>query len=68
MAAETMKGAAMLMLQGESPERLKEKVATPGGSTIQGLLELERRAVRGVVADALVRCTVAAGGLGQKGS
>lgn len=68
MAAETMKGAAMLMLEGESPERLKEKVATPGGSTIQGLLELERRAVRGVVADALVRCTVAAGGLGQKGS
>lgn len=66
MAAETMKGAAILMLSGETPEELKEKVATPGGSTIQGLLELERKALRGTVADALVRCTAAAGGLGQK--
>lgn len=66
MAAETMKGAAMLMLAGEAPEQLREKVATPGGSTIQGLLELERKAVRGTVADALIRCTAAAGGLGDK--
>lgn len=66
MAAETMKGAAMLVLGGESPETLKEKVATPGGSTIQGLLELERKALRGTVADALIKCTAAAGGLGEK--
>lgn len=64
MAAETMKGAAMLLLGGETPEQVKEKVATPGGSTIQGLLELERKALRGSVADALVKCTAAAGGLG----
>ncbi|CAF9926179.1 delta 1-pyrroline-5-carboxylate reductase [Imshaugia aleurites] len=38
MAAETMKGAAMLVLSGETPETVKEKVATPCGSTIQGLL------------------------------
>ena len=66
MAAETMKGAAMLLLGGETPEKLREKIATPGGSTIQGLLELERKAVRGTVADALIRCTAAAGGLGSK--
>ena len=66
MAADTMKGAAMLMLAGEQPEMLKEKVATPGGSTIQGLLELERKALRGNVADALVRCTAAASILGSK--
>ena len=65
MAAETMKGAAMLMLAGESPDMLKEKVATPGGSTIQGLLALERKALRGTVADALIRCTAAAGSLGE---
>lgn len=65
MAAETMKGAAMLMLAGESPDMLKEKVATPGGSTIQGLLALERKALRGIVADALIRCTAAAGSLGE---
>ncbi|KAL2040346.1 hypothetical protein N7G274_006789 [Stereocaulon virgatum] len=66
MAAETMKGAAMLMLAGESPDLLKEKVATPGGSTIQGLLALERKALRGIVADALIRCTAAAGSLGER--
>ncbi|KAL8776325.1 MAG: hypothetical protein Q9194_003222 [Teloschistes cf. exilis] len=43
MAAETMKGAAMLMLAGETPETIKEKVATPGGSTIQGVLPLPVR-------------------------
>lgn len=64
MAAETMKGAAMLVLGGETPEEVKEKVATPGGSTIQGLLTLERKAFRGLVADALITCTAAAGGLG----
>lgn len=65
MAAQTMKGAAMLMLAGEQPDALKEKVATPGGSTIQGLLELERKALRGTVADALIRCTAAASTLGN---
>ncbi|KAL9024626.1 MAG: hypothetical protein Q9196_006380 [Gyalolechia fulgens] len=65
MAAETMKGAAMLMLAGESPDAVKEKVATPGGSTVQGLLELERKAIRGTVADALIKCTAAARLLGS---
>ena len=66
MAAQTMKGAALLMLAGEKPEDIKEKVATPGGSTIQGLLELERKGLRGSVADALIRCTAAASMLGEK--
>ena len=66
MAAQTMKGTAMLMLAGEKPEDIKEKVATPGGSTIQGLLELERKGLRGAVADALIRCTAAASILGDK--
>lgn len=65
MAAETMKGTAMLILGGEAPEEVREKVATPGGSTMQGLLELERKALRGIVADALIQCTAAAGGLGR---
>ncbi|KAL8710613.1 MAG: hypothetical protein Q9220_004837 [cf. Caloplaca sp. 1 TL-2023] len=66
MAAETMKGAAMLMLAGEQPHTVKEKVATPGGSTIQGILELERKALRGSIADALIKCTSAASLLGSK--
>ncbi|KAL8649027.1 MAG: hypothetical protein Q9226_005748 [Calogaya cf. arnoldii] len=66
MAAQTMKGAATLMLAGENPETVREKVATPGGSTIQGLLALERKASRGIVADALICCTSAASTLGSK--
>ena len=66
MAANTMKGTAMLILAGEQPETLKEKVATPGGSSIQGLLELERKALRGIVADSLIICTSAASALGNK--
>ena len=65
MAANTMKGAAMLILAGEQPETLKEKTATPGGSSIQGLLELERKALRGIVADSLIKCTSAASTLGD---
>ena len=64
MAAQTMKGAALLMLAGQKPEDIKEAVATPGGSTIQGLLVLG--GVRGTVADALIRCTAAASILGDK--
>ncbi|KAL8849330.1 MAG: hypothetical protein Q9221_005681 [Calogaya cf. arnoldii] len=66
MAAQTMKRAATLMLAGEKPETVKEKVATPGRSTIQGLLALERKALRGIVADALICCTSAASTLGSK--
>ena len=66
MAAETMKGAAMLILGGEPPEKVREKISTPGGSTIRGLLNLERAAMRGIVADALMECKLAAGKLGEK--
>ena len=60
-----MRGCAELVLRGEGTEGVREKVCTPGGSTIQGLLVLERGGVRGVVADALGRAAGAAGGLGQ---
>ena len=65
MAAETMKGTAMLILQGNSSEMVKEMVATPAGSTIQGLLELERKALRATGADALIKSVRAATGLGN---
>ena len=66
MAAETMRGAAEGLLRGEGVEGVREKVATPGGSTIQGLLVLEREGVRGLIADALAMAAGAAGGLGRK--
>lgn len=42
MAAGAMKGAAELVLDGDHPTTLREKVMTPGGSTIRGVLALER--------------------------
>lgn len=65
MAAQTMKGAAALVLGGEHPALLREKVTTPGGCTIGGLLVLEEGRVRGTVARAVREATVVAGQLGK---
>ncbi len=60
LAAQTMKGAAEMVLQGRQPAELKEMVSTPGGTTIEGLYVLEKHGVRGsfmeAVEAAAVRC------------
>jgi len=65
MAAQTMKGAAGLVLAGEHPTILREKVSTPGGCTIGGLLVLEEGAVKGTVAKAIRETTCVASQLGK---
>jgi pyrroline-5-carboxylate reductase len=65
MAAQTMLGAASLVLQGDHPALLRDKVSTPGGCTIGGLLVLEEGRVRGTVARAVREATVVASQLGQ---
>jgi len=66
MAAQTMRGATGLVLQGnEHPAVLRDKVTTPGGCTIGGLLVLEEGKVRGTVARAVREATVVASQLGQ---
>ncbi|OIW33503.1 pyrroline-5-carboxylate reductase [Coniochaeta ligniaria NRRL 30616] len=65
MAAQTMRGTAELVLNGEHPALLKDKVCTPGGCTIGGLLVLEEGRVRGTVARAVREATVVAGQLGK---
>ena len=65
MAAQTMRGTAGLVLNGEHPTVLREKVSTPGGCTIGGLLVLEEGSVRGTVARSVREATVVASQLGK---
>ncbi|KAK1057266.1 delta 1-pyrroline-5-carboxylate reductase [Friedmanniomyces endolithicus] len=75
MAAQTARGMTQLILTGgeggkaEHPAILRDKVSTPGGCTIGGLLVLEEAGVRGTLAKAVREATVVAGLLGEgKGS
>lgn len=50
LAAQTVRGAAEMVLStGQHPAVLKERVASPGGTTIAGLHVLETAALRGAV-------------------
>ena len=65
MAAQTMRGTAGLVLNGEHPALVREKVSTPGGCTIGGLLVLEEGSLRGTVARSVREATVVASQLGK---
>ncbi len=54
LAVQTVLGAAMTVREtGLHPAVLKDQVASPGGTTIAGLHELERGGVRGALIDAV---------------
>ncbi|KAF7186762.1 Pyrroline-5-carboxylate reductase [Pseudocercospora fuligena] len=53
MAAQAMKGAAGLVLEGEHPALVRDNVSTPGGCTIAGIQVLEEGSFRGTVSRAI---------------
>ena len=66
LAAQTVLGAAKMVLEtGQHPGQLKDMVTSPGGTTIDGLHELEKGKFRGTVMSAVRAASDKARKLGQ---
>lgn len=54
LAAQTVLGAARLLIEtGEPPSRLRERITSPGGTTVAGLGKLEAAGFRQALVDAV---------------
>jgi len=66
LAAQTLLGSAKMVLEtGLHPGALKDMVTSPGGTTIEGLHELEKGKLRGVLINAVRAATEKSRKLGQ---
>lgn len=66
LAAQTLLGSAKMVLDtGLHPGALKDMVASPGGTTIEGIHELERGGLRGALMNAVRAAAEKARKLGQ---
>ncbi len=66
LAAQTVLGAAKMVLEtGQHPGALKDQVTSPGGTTIEGLHQLEKGKLRATVMSAVRAATEKSKKLGQ---
>ncbi|HTQ51796.1 MAG TPA: pyrroline-5-carboxylate reductase [Candidatus Acidoferrales bacterium] len=66
LSAQTVSGAAKMVLEtGQHPGALKDQVTSPGGTTIEGLHELEKGRMRAIVMSAVRAATEKSKKLGQ---
>ncbi|KAK9479742.1 pyrroline-5-carboxylate reductase dimerization-domain-containing protein [Lipomyces japonicus] len=66
LAAQTMQGAARMVLDGNHPAQIRNAVTTPGGCTIGGLLVMEDGKIRSTIARSIQEATNIASSLGKK--
>lgn len=66
LAAQTVMGAGKYILErGEHPSQLKDRVASPSGTTIAGIKALEAGGLRAALIEAVVRATERSRELGR---
>lgn len=66
LALQTALGTACLLDSGMSPERLRQMVTSPGGTTAAGLKVFEEKGLASIVSDALFAAKKRAEELGRK--
>lgn len=66
LAAQTMAGSAMMVLEtGEHPSVLKDQVTSPGGTTIRGVKAMEAYGVRNAMIEAVQQAYIRSKELGE---